>query len=77
MTLDDWVLACRAEGYMPVLTAMRMSPGGPQEAPPVVGIEPAWLHTKYGSDDGMARFRSLLEQTWAAECVSWEGIKSS
>lgn len=75
MTLDDWVLACRAAGYMPVLTAMRQSPGGTGAAPVVVGIEPQWLAGKYAGEPGHQRFVALLEGTWAAECESWGAMQ--
>lgn len=71
MTLDDWVLTCRAAGYMPVLTAMRASPGGPECPPVVVGMEPGWLAGKYAGEAGLQRFRNILDATWQAECVSF------
>lgn len=71
MTLEDWVIACRAEGYLPVLVAMRPSPAGPEHVGVTVGSEPQWLTGKYAGEAGDARFRQMLRTTWQAELESY------
>lgn len=71
MTFEEWVLACKAEGWSPALMAVRQSPDGTNEAKPLlVGTDPAWLDERYKGDDGVARFRRKLRLTWEGECIS-------